>query len=333
MEQPEPLDSASAIVTTGLTKRFGRVTAVDHLDLVVNRGSIFGLVGPDGAGKTTTLRMLCGAMAPTEGTASVAGFDVVRQTELARLQLGYMPQSFSLYPDLSVQENLEFFADVYEVPRALRQGRMDKLLEFSRLTDFRGRRAEHLSGGMKKKLALACTLIHEPRVLLLDEPTTGVDPVSRRELWHILYDLLRSGVTTVVTTPYMDEAERCNRVGFLMAGRLLVSGTPSELADLPRRMVIELKARPRKVMQMVARGVEGVDNIQIFGDRLHLLAANPASVMAELQGALDREGAQILTLRIVRPSMEDVFMHLAQQGESTTPQPLTEAGIQQDGHA
>ncbi|MDP3046710.1 MAG: ABC transporter ATP-binding protein [Chloroflexota bacterium] len=331
MEQPEPLDLA--IEMSGLTKRFGQLTAVDQLDLVVKRGSIFGLVGPDGAGKTTTLRMLCGALVPTAGTARVAGFDVVRQTELARLQLGYMPQSFSLYPDLSVQENLEFFADVYEVPRALRQARMDKLLEFSRLAGFRGRRAEHLSGGMKKKLALACTLIHEPRVLLLDEPTTGVDPVSRRELWHILYELLRSGVTTVVTTPYMDEAERCNRVGFLMAGRLLVSGTPSELADLPRRMVVELKARPRKVMQAVAHGAGGVDNIQIFGDRLHLLAADPAAVMASLQEALEREGAQILTLRTVRPSMEDVFMHLAQEGGQRGPERAAEIDTRGNGNA
>jgi ABC-2 type transport system ATP-binding protein len=329
MERQEPNDLI--IETRGLTKRFGRLTAVDHLDLAVKRGSIFGLVGPDGAGKTTTLRMLCGAMAPTSGTALVAGFDVVRQTELARLQLGYMPQSFSLYPDLSVQENLEFFANIYEVPPALRQARMDKLLEFSRLADFRGRRSEHLSGGMKKKLALACTLIHEPRVLLLDEPTTGVDPVSRRELWHILYELLRSGVTVLVTTPYMDEAERCNRVGFLMAGRLLVSGTPSELADLPKRMVIELKARPRKVMQAVARGAAGVDNIQIFGDRLHLLAVDPAAVMAGLREALEREGAQILTLRIVRPSMEDVFMHLAQQGGQTGYQPAPEPGVRGSG--
>ncbi len=324
MDHPAPFEAA--IETSGLTKRFGSLTAVDNLDLVVQRGSIFGLVGPDGAGKSTTLRMLCGAMAPSAGSALVAGYDVVRQTELARLQLGYMPQAFSLYPDLSVQENLEFFADIYEVPSAVRKERMERLLEFSRLEGFRGRRAEYLSGGMKKKLALACTLIHEPRVLLLDEPTTGVDPVSRRELWHILYELLRTGVTTVVTTPYMDEAERCNRVGFLMAGKLLVSGTPAELADLPRRMVIELKARPRKVMQTVARGVAGVDNIQIFGDRLHLLAAEPEAVMVNLREALEREGAQILTLRTVRPSMEDVFMHLAQWSGQDGPLNAARAG-------
>ena len=302
-----------AVEAQGLTRRFGSLTAVDHLDLQVTRGTIYGLVGPDGAGKTTTLRMLCGALAPSSGTAVVAGYDIVKQIEAVRLRLGYMPQAFSLYPDLSVRENLAFFADIYQVPAERRDARMRELLEFSRLTEFQERRAEHLSGGMKKKLALACTLMHQPEVLLLDEPTTGVDPVSRRELWHILYDLLRSGVTTIVTTPYMDEAESCNRVGFLMGGRLLVSGTPSDLAQLPQRMVIELKARPRKVMQTVARRTEGVDNIQIFGDRLHLLAADPQSVMARLQEQLAREGAQVLTLRLIRPSMEDVFMHLTEQ--------------------
>lgn len=302
-----------AIEIQQLTRRFGTLTAVDHLDLAVPRGEIFGLVGPDGAGKTTTLRMLCGAIEPTRGTAHVAGFDVVKQVEQVRARLGYMPQAFSLYPDLSVRENLNFFADLYDVPAARRATRMAQLLEFSRLTDFQNRRAEHLSGGMKKKLALACTLIHEPQVLLLDEPTTGVDPVSRRELWRILYDLLRASVTIVVTTPYMDEAERCNRVGFLMDGRLLESGTPTELVQLPRRAVVELKARPRKVMQAVARQVDGIESVQIFGDRLHLLTADADAVCARLNERLKAEGAQVLTLRTIRPSMEDVFMRLAER--------------------
>jgi len=296
----------------GLTRRFGALIAVDHLDLAVRRGEIFGLVGPDGAGKTTLLRMLCGAIEPTMGTARVAGFDVVKQGEQVRARLGYMPQSFSLYPDLSVRENLNFFADLYDVPVARRAPRMAQLLEFSRLTEFQNRRAEHLSGGMKKKLALACTLIHEPQVLLLDEPTTGVDPVSRRELWRILYDLLREQVTIVVTTPYMDEAERCNRVGFLMNGRLLQIGTPSELVQLPQHAVIELKARPRKVMQTIARQTAGIESIQIFGDRLHLLTTDPETVCARLAAQLQVAGAQVLTLRTIRPSLEDVFMQLAE---------------------
>lgn len=304
-----------AIEIQQLTRRFGTLTAVDHLDLQVSRGEILGLVGPDGAGKTTTLRMLCGAIEPTEGTARVAGFDVVKQIEQVRVRLGYMPQAFSLYPDLSVRENLNFFADLYDVPAARRARRMAQLLEFSRLTEFQNRRAEHLSGGMKKKLALACTLIHEPQVLLLDEPTTGVDPVSRRELWRILYDLMRERVTIIVTTPYMDEAERCNRVGFLMDGRLLHVGTPTELVQLPRCAVIELKARPRKVMQTLARQSEEVESVQIFGDRLHLFTPNPDAVCARLKARLHAEGAQVLTLRTIRPSLEDVFTQLVEHQE------------------
>ncbi len=307
------MNEGYAIETHALTKRFGARVAVDQLNLEVRRGEIFGLVGPDGAGKTTTLRMLCGAMAPSAGSARVAGFDIVKDIEAVRVRLGYMPQAFSLYPDLSVRENLEFFADIYSVPREKRAARMKELLEFSRLTDFQNRRAEHLSGGMKKKLALACTLIHEPEVILLDEPTTGVDPVSRRELWRIVYDMLPTGVTVIVTTPYMDEAERCNRVGFLMNGRLLVVGTSVELEKLPQRAVIELKARPRKVIQMVARQTEGVESMQIFGDRLHLLTSDPAAVTARLEERLKAEGAEIVTLRTQHPSMEDVFMHLAQR--------------------
>ena len=192
---------------------------------------------------------------------------------------------------------------------------MKQLLEFSRLTEFQKRRAEHLSGGMKKKLALACTLIHQPEVILLDEPTTGVDPVSRRELWQILYGLLRTGVTIVVTTPYMDEAELCNRIGFIAHGRLMVVGTPTELQKVPQRAVVELKARPRKVMQSVAQQTEGIESIQIFGDRLHLLTDKPDVVSAQLATKLQAEGAQVLTLRTIQPSMEDVFMHLARRDE------------------
>jgi len=307
------MNEGYAIEAHALTKRFGARVAVDQLNLEVRRGEIFGLVGPDGAGKTTTLRMLCGALAPSAGSARVAGFDIVKDIEAVRVRLGYMPQAFSLYPDLSVRENLEFFADVYSVPAEKRAARMKQLLEFSRLTEFQKRRAEHLSGGMKKKLALACTLIHEPQVLLLDEPTTGVDPVSRRELWRIVYDLLLTGVSVIVTTPYMDEAERCNRVGFLMGGRLLVSGAPAELEKLPQRAVIELKARPRKVMQRVARQTAGVESMQIFGDRLHLLTSDPVAVTARLEERLKAEGAEIVTLQTRHPSMEDVFMHLAQR--------------------
>ena len=304
-----------AVETRQLTKHFGARVAVDHVDMQVRRGEIYGLVGPDGAGKTTTLRMLCGAIVPSSGAVTVSGLDAGKQIEKVRAQLGYMPQAFSLYPDLSVKENLQFFADMYGVPVRERAARMARLLEFARLSGFQERRAEHLSGGMKKKLALACTLIHQPQVVLLDEPTTGVDPVSRRELWRILYALLRTGVTIVVTTPYMDEAELCSRIGFMIEGKLLVTGTPAELGRLPQRSVIELKARPRDVMQQVAQSLEGVDSTQIFGDRLHLLVADPEAVSARLRERLAAAGAEVLTLRTVLPSMEDVFMHLARREE------------------
>ncbi len=302
-----------AIETSQLTKGFGPLLAVDHLDLRVRRGEIFGLVGPDGAGKTTTLRMLCGALEPSSGSATVAGFDTRRHIEDVRRRLGYMPQAFSLYPDLSVRENLDFFANLYGVPRRQKAERTKQLLEFSRLSEFQSRRAEQLSGGMKKKLALACSMIHQPEVILLDEPTTGVDPVSRRELWRILFDLLRTGVTIVVTTPYMDEAELCNRVGFITGGRLMETGAPGELARLPQQSVVELKARPRKTMHQVVQTIGGVASVQIFGDRLHLLTADPQYVSAQLETRLQAEGAEILTLRTILPSMEDVFMHLTRQ--------------------
>jgi ABC-2 type transport system ATP-binding protein len=307
-----------AIETHQLTKRFRGPAdhtqpAVDHLDLTVPSDQLFGLVGPDGAGKTTTIRMLCGVLSPTGGEGQVAGFDIVKQVERVRARIGYMPQAFSLYPDLSVRENLVFFADIYGVPARQRDERMRELLTFSRLTGFQSRRAEHLSGGMKKKLALACTLIHEPEVLFLDEPTTGVDPVSRRELWRILYDLLARGVTIFVSTPYMDEAERCSSVGFLYKGRLLVMGTPTELEQQLDYSLIELKGRPRKVTQAVARQTEGVADVQIFGDRLHLSVMDVEGTMARLTTVLTDAGVEIIVLRSIGVSMEDVFMSLTRR--------------------
>lgn len=309
---------AYAIETHQLTKSFPGPAdqarpAVDHLDLAVPAGQLFGLVGPDGAGKTTTIRMLCGVLPPTEGGGQVAGLDIVREIEQVRMRIGYMPQAFSLYPDLSVRENLLFFADIYGVPPRERSGRMQRLLAFSRLTEFQSRRAEHLSGGMKKKLALACTLIHEPEVLFLDEPTTGVDPVSRRELWRILYELLAGGVTILVSTPYMDEAERCNSVGFLYDGRLLTAGAPTELEARLDYRLIELKGRPRKVTQAVARHTEGVADVQIFGDRLHLGTDDREGTMARLETALTEAGVEILSLRPIAVSMDDVFRSLVQR--------------------
>jgi ABC-2 type transport system ATP-binding protein len=217
------------IETRGLTRRFGALTAVDHLDLSVARGEIFGLVGPDGAGKTTTLRMLCGLMDPSEGSARVAGHDVVRETQAVKDQIGYMAQRFGLYGDLTVEENMAFYADLFGITGADRQELSARLLRMTRMDPFRGRQARQLSGGMKQKLALMCTLLHRPQVLLLDEPTNGVDPVSRRDFWAILYQLLKDGITIFMTTAYLDEAERANRVGLMHRGKLIRCAAPDEL--------------------------------------------------------------------------------------------------------
>jgi len=217
------------IETRGLTKRFGELTAVDHLDLTVAAGEIFGLVGPDGAGKTTTLRMLCGLMDPSEGSALVAGHDAARESQAVKDQIGYMAQRFGLYQDLTVEENMIFYADLFDITGQSRADLTAQLLRMTRMEPFRTRPAGKLSGGMKQKLALMCPLLHRPRILLLDEPTNGVDPVSRRDFWAILYQLLKDGITIFMTTAYLDEAERCNRVGLLHKGKLIRCSTPEAM--------------------------------------------------------------------------------------------------------
>jgi len=217
------------IETRGLTRRFGALTAVDHLDLTVIRGEIFGLVGPDGAGKTTTLRMLCGLMEPSEGSASVAGHDVARESQEVKDQIGYMAQRFGLYQDLTVEENMVFYADLFGIVGTERDELTARLLRMTRMEPFGRRQAGRLSGGMKQKLALMCTLLHRPQILFLDEPTNGVDPVSRRDFWAILYQLLKDGITIFMTTSYLDEAERCNRVGLMHKGKLIRCEAPDEL--------------------------------------------------------------------------------------------------------
>ncbi|HLK63371.1 MAG TPA: ABC transporter ATP-binding protein [Bryobacteraceae bacterium] len=214
------------IEINGLTRRFGTLTAVDHLDLAVERGEIFGLVGPDGAGKTTTLRMLCGLMDPSEGSARVAGHDVARESQAVKDQIGYMAQRFGLYQDLTVDENMAFYGDLFGIVGDEREKMTGELLRMTRMEPFRGRQAGRLSGGMKQKLALMCTLLHRPQILFLDEPTNGVDPVSRRDFWAILYQLLKDGITIFMTTAYLDEAERCNRVGLMHKGKLIRCAPP-----------------------------------------------------------------------------------------------------------
>jgi ABC-2 type transport system ATP-binding protein len=303
-----------------LTKQYssqpkGSRPALDAVDLHVEAGQLYGLVGPDGAGKTTLLRILSTVMNPTSGSARLMGYDVNKQAEQVRSRLGYMPQAFSLYPDLSVMENLRFFADINGVPRGKQKSRIDELLEFARLTDFTSRRSENLSGGMRKKLALACALVHEPEILLLDEPTTGVDPVSRRELWQLLAKVIQQGVTVLVSTPYMDEAERCNMVSIIYQGRILTTGAP---ADLERQMpfrIVEIKAKPRGTLRQVVDKTDGGYGWRAVGDRLRLSVVDPAEAQAQIKANLETAGAQISILREARILMEDVFIYLVEQQE------------------
>ncbi|MDQ7842168.1 MAG: ABC transporter ATP-binding protein [Armatimonadota bacterium] len=297
------------IVVEHLTKRFGAVAAVDDVSFQVRRGEIFGLLGPDGAGKTTLFRMLAAVVEPTAGTAGIAGADIRLDPEGVKARVGYMPQTFALYGDLTVLENLRFVAEVFGVPRKEIGPRLERLLQFSRLEPFTGRRAEHLSGGMKQKLSLAATLLHEPEVLLLDEPTTGVDPVSRREFWQILLELNRRGKTVVAATPYMDEAERCHRVALMHRGRILSVDPPQTMRARFPGAVIEVVASPRREALAALRRMAGVRQATVFGEAVHVVV--PADTAAgAIASALEAAGLRVQRLRRIEPSLEDVFVSL-----------------------
>ncbi|MFL7840290.1 MAG: ABC transporter ATP-binding protein [Candidatus Promineifilaceae bacterium] len=298
------------IETHGLTRTFKNVTAVDGLDLHVNRGEIFGLVGPDGAGKTTIIRLLAAILDPTTGWAKVEGFDTVTEPEAIKQRIGYMAQRFNLYGDLSVWENINFFADVFEMRGTERQERIEMLLDFARLNEFRERRARHLSGGMQKKLALACTLIHTPDIIYLDEPTTGVDPVSRREFWDILTDLHLQGITLVVSTPYMDEAERCSRVGMMYQGRLVICDTPDTIKGMVPGQLIALWASNMRLAKEVVSHLDGVLEVQTYGDQLRIFIDDEVDADGPLQTALSAATIDILEMRPVKPRMEEAFISL-----------------------
>ena len=302
--------SGLAVETQGLGKTFASVEALRSLDLTVREGEMFGLVGPDGAGKTTTIRMLCGILKPTSGRARVLGYDLETQGQEIKNHIGYLSQKFSLYGDLTVDENIEFFAEIHFVGDFRK--RRDELLEFTRLTPFRKRLADKLSGGMRQKLALACTLIHTPRLIFLDEPTTGVDPVSRRDFWKILSSLLRSGITIVMTTPYMDEAERCSRVGLLSGGRLLAADTPQGVKSLMRGTVIEIVCPEIRRAFAVLKSLPGLREVQLFGDRLNVVVDEAEKETALIEAALADAGIPVIQKRVLPPSLENVFISVTQ---------------------
>ncbi len=313
------------IQTAGLTRVFKNTRAVDSLDLAIQPGALFGLIGPDGAGKTTTLRLLAGLLDITAGSAEVAGFDLGKQPEAAKARIGYMAQQFSLYGELSVQENLRFFSDLYGVPSAQQAGRSERLLRFAGLDGFKDRRAAHLSGGMQKKLALACTLIHQPQILLLDEPTTGVDPVSRREFWNILTDLHLEGTTILVSTPYMDEADRCSQVGLMYAGRLVVCDTPQAIRERIEGEIVALHPQDWQAARRLVAGLPGVSEVQTYGETLLLIVDSARLRLPQIENALQQEGLVYQSARQAPPRMEEAFISLIRRMESEkTPHP--EAG-------
>jgi ABC-2 type transport system ATP-binding protein len=300
--------SPPAVVLEGLTRHFGALRAVEDLRFRVAPGELFGIVGPDGAGKTTTLRMLAGVLRPTRGDASVAGASVARDPERVKTHIAYMSQRFGLYTDLTVRENLDFYADLYRVPRTERAARLERLYAFSDLGPFADRLAGQLSGGMKQKLGLSCALIHQPDVLLLDEPTFGVDPISRRDLWLIVHEMVAAGMTTLLSTAYLDEAERCDRVAFLHEGRLLALDTPAALqARLRGRLRAVRTDAPRRARDLLT-ALPSVRDATLFGDTLHVALDQPARDWPAAQAALAAAGVTVLADGPIEPSLEDVFI-------------------------
>jgi ABC-2 type transport system ATP-binding protein len=302
-------DDGCAVVTRQLTRRFGKRVAVDHLDLRVRAGELYGFLGPNGAGKSTTLRMLCGILEPSEGGGTVLDIDLVSEPERIKSVIGYMSQKFSLYDDLTVDENLTFYARVYEVPRAQRAGRIAQMVRMADLTERERQLAGTLSGGYRQRLALACALVHAPRLIFLDEPTAGVDPVSRRNFWGLIRRLADHGTTIVVTTHYMDEAELCDTLGFIYEGKLIAQGPPAVIkSDTFRRPVIEVDVEDLRRASDLLADWEAVEEVLRVGTRLRVVLAADAAGAEDVKGFLERAGLRVRWAHDVEPSVEDLFV-------------------------
>lgn len=317
-----PTPAIPAISADGLSKKFGPLTAVDQLHLTVFPGEIFGLVGPDGAGKSTSLRMLATIMDADSGTARIAGFDTSDEAAAVKDHLAYMSQKFGLYQDLTVGENIDFYADLYGMSRKGRQSRIEELLDFSNMRPFIRRRAGNLSGGMKQKLQLICALIHTPKVLLLDEPTNGVDPVSRRDFWRILHKLRQQEVAVLITTAYLDEAERCDRIGLIDQGKLLAVGTPGEIKKLMDGRILTIKSRQARKIVNLLHDQPFAKSVNLFGDTIHLVCRDSKETQKQITDLLDSEKLRFEQVRETQPSLEDIFISLL--GKSKQPRPKAE---------
>jgi len=308
--------NGAAVEVRDLVKRFGDFVAVDHVSLTVGRGEIFGFLGPNGAGKSTTIRILCGLLAPTEGSASVGGYDVATQPEAIKRSIGYMSQKFSLYDDLKVEENIDFFAGVYGVAEETLAARREYVLRMASLEDRRQTMTHLLAGGWKQRLALGCAILHEPPILFLDEPTSGVDPIARRNFWDLIYQLSETGHTIFVSTHYMDEAEYCHRVALMYRGRIIALGSPAELKhSLDSHHLMELDSSDPLESMKALEKMEGALDVAVFGGGLHVTVDDSEAAAPRIRKALAERGIEIRRLARIAPSMEDVFVAMIEQEE------------------
>ncbi len=305
-----------AVVVEELTKRFGDFTAVDHISFTVPRGEVFGFLGPNGAGKSTTIRMLCGILTPTSGRGRVVGYDIMQESEQIKQRIGYMSQKFSLYEDLTVEENIEFYADVYGVPLARMAERKSWILGMAGLRDRTGSLTRELAAGWKQRLALGCAVVHEPEVLFLDEPTAGVDPVSRRAFWDLIYTVAGQGVTVFVTTHYMDEAEHCDRLGLIYGGKLIALGAPADLkARAASGTLLEVAARPLMEALEVLEAEPRVSDVAVFGSSLHAVVPYEPQPAAVVRNALTEAGVSVISVEPISASLEDAFVALIEEAD------------------
>ncbi|BDV44234.1 ABC transporter ATP-binding protein [Geotalea uraniireducens] len=304
-------NSDNAVTLRNLEKRFGDFIAVNRITLEVRTGEIFGFLGPNGAGKSTTIRMLCGILRPSAGNGTVAGFDILREAEEIKKNIGYMSQKFSLYEDLTVEENIDFYAGIYKIPGERRRRRKEWVIEMAGLTDHRRARTATLSGGWKQRLALGCAILHEPPIIFLDEPTSGVDPISRRNFWDLIYQLAGQGVTIFVTTHYMDEAEYCDRLALIYRGELIALGTPGELkTEQMREEIVEIAcARPQELIAPIEK-VSGVRHAALYGRGLHVVTENAAATIPAIEALLSERNVGVERIDKTAPSLEDVFVSL-----------------------